>query len=138
MTYLMKMPSPVGQLHLASDGEAITGLWIEGQKYFAATLDSDIREQPELPPFYQAVDWLTAYFAQKPLPLMPPLAPKGSSFRQAVWQQLLAIPYGFTTTYGRLASTLRTPGFPRRPGGRRCGGAQSHLHSDPLPPGCGR
>ena len=124
MTYLMKMPSPVGQRHLASDGEAITGLWIEGQKYFAATLDSDIREQPELPPFYQAVDWLTAYFAQKPLPLMPPLAPKGSSFRQAVWQQLLAIPYGFTTTYGRLASTLRDAGISAA--AQAVGGAVGH------------
>ena len=96
MTYLMHMDSPVGSLHLASDGQAITGLWLEGQKYFAATLEKDAWEG-SLPVFDSARAWLEAYFAKKPLPSLPPLAPKGSPFRQEVWKRLLEIPYGQTT-----------------------------------------
>ena len=110
MTYLMKMTSPVGMLHLASDGEALIGLWIEGQKYFAATLGADTEEKPELPVFQQARAWLEAYFAKEPLPALPPLAPKGSAFRQEVWKQLLEIPYGRTITYGDIAKTLKAKG----------------------------
>lgn len=110
MTYLMKLPSPVGLLHLASDGEHIVGLWIEGQKYFAATIGDDAVEQPELPVFQQAKAWLEAYFEKRPLPALPPLAPEGSDFRQKVWQQLLAIPYGKTVTYGDIAKNLKANG----------------------------
>ena len=38
MNYITTCPSPVGMLTLTSDGEALTGLWIEGQKYFLSTL----------------------------------------------------------------------------------------------------
>ena len=38
MNYITTCQSPVGMLTLASDGEALTGLWIEGQKYFLSTL----------------------------------------------------------------------------------------------------
>ena len=36
--YITRLSSPVGVLLLAADGIALTGLWMEGQKYFAATL----------------------------------------------------------------------------------------------------
>ena len=36
MYYEMKYDSPVGRLTLASDGLNLAGLWMEGQKYFAA------------------------------------------------------------------------------------------------------
>ena len=73
MTYLMHMDSPVGPLHLAADGQAITGLWLEGQKYFAATLEKDAQEG-SLPVFDSARAWLEAYFAKEPLPPLPPTA----------------------------------------------------------------
>ena len=59
MTYLMHMDSPVGPLHLAADGQAITGLWLEGQKYFAATLEKDAQES-SLPVFDSARSLLEA------------------------------------------------------------------------------
>ena len=110
MTYLLTRPSPVGCLHVAAEGDAITGLWIEGQKYFAATLGGDCQEQPDLPVLRQAADWLDAYFAGAAPPPLPPLAPRGSPFRRAVWELLLEIPYGETTTYGELARRLRERG----------------------------
>ena len=61
------------------------------------------------------LEWLDCYFGKKSLPLLPPLAPEGSEFRQAVWKQLLKIPYGTTTTYKEIAQTLGTS--PRAVGG---------------------
>ena len=65
MTYLTKLASPMGPLSLASDGDSILGLWLEGQKYFAAGLESETEERPDLPVFLQASAWLDAYFEKR-------------------------------------------------------------------------
>ena len=133
--YITRLSSPVGVLLLASDEIALTGLWMEGQKYFAATLSKDAVEQPDLPVFRQTAQWLSAYFDGAPLPAMPPLAPQGSAFRQAVWNQLRKIPYGQVTTYGVLARTLREQGISAAP--QAVGGAVGHNPISiliPLPP----
>ena len=57
MTCVARIPSPMGELTLASDGEALTGLWMSEQKYFAATLPADVRERGDLPLFLRAEDW---------------------------------------------------------------------------------
>ena len=118
--YRTTILSPVGPLLLASDGTAITGLWLEGQKYFAAGLDADAEENPALPVFQKASLWLEAYFAQRDLPPLPPLAPAGSPFRLSVWECLQAIPYGQTRTYVELTTEPYCPdSLPSRPGNRR-------------------
>lgn len=122
--YITRLSSPVGVLLLAADGIALTGLWMEGQKYFAATLSKDAVEQPDLPVFRQTAQWLSAYFDGAPLPAMPPLAPQGSTFRQAVWNQLRKIPYGQVTTYGVLTRTLREQSISAAP--QAVGGAVGH------------
>lgn len=106
MTYKTHLKSPLGTLTLASDGESITGLWIDGQKYGFATLEKNAQEQSDLPVFAQAADWLSAYFAHRPLPAMPPLAPHGSPFRELVWQELREIPFGHLTTYGNIGKRI--------------------------------
>ena len=122
--YRTTILSPVGPLLLASDGTAITGLWLEGQKYFAAGLDADAEENPALPVFQKASLWLEAYFAQRDLPPLPPLAPRGSEFRQRAWKLLLEIPFGETTTYGALTERLKAAGVPASP--QAVGGAVGH------------
>ncbi len=124
MTYWTKRASPVGVLTLASDGESLLGLWLEGQKYDAAGLEPDAEERPDLPVFRRAAAWLDAYFAKEPLPPPPPLAPRGSAFRRRVWQLLLEIPYGETTTYGALTEALKAAGVPASP--QAVGGAVGH------------
>lgn len=124
VTYLMKLPSPLGPLFLASDGEALTGLWLEGQKYFAAGLEAETEERPDLPVFRQAAAWLDAYFEKRDLPPLPPLAPKGSAFRERVWKLLLEIPLGEVTTYGALTKKLKAAGVPASP--QAVGGAVGH------------
>ena len=123
MRFVTTLPSPVGRLTLASDGEAITGLWLEGQKYFGAGLSDTVQEKT-LPVFAAANAWLEAYFAKALLPPLPPLSPQGSPFRQAVWQLLREIPYGVTTTYGALAQALRARGIAAAP--QAVGGAVGH------------
>ena len=124
MAFLTQYDSPLGVLHLASDGKAVRGLWIEGQKYFAATLDGDTQARADIPVFQQAAVWLDAYFAGKALPELPALALQGSPFRQAVWKLLLEIPYGQTTTYGKLARRLRESGIAAS--AQAVGGAVGH------------
>jgi len=120
--YTTTCASPIGTLYLASDGIALTGLWIEGQKYFPSLEDSESNGQ--LPVFAQTRHWLDAYFAGTSLPALPLLAPQGSEFRQAVWQLLLEIPCGETTTYGALAQKLKHAGIPAAP--QAVGGAVGH------------
>ena len=115
MTYFAKLDSPLGPLTISSDGKALTGLWIEGQKYYAAGLEPEAEERPDLPVFRQTADWLCAYFQRAPLPPLPPLMSRGSAFRQAVWALLLEIPYGKTTTYGALTDTLKAAGVSAAP-----------------------
>jgi len=113
--FTTRLTSPLGPLTLASDGENLTGLWLEGQKYFAAGLDPDTRDAPALPVFQETEAWLERYFAGRRPPDLPPLAPRGSGFRQSVWKKLLEIPYGQTRSYGELAEELGSS--PRAVGG---------------------
>ena len=113
--YFTTLPSPVGTLTLASDGTALTGLWLENQKYFAAGLSVEAEKAPDLPIFQQTADWLSGYFSGQIPVNLPLLTPIGSPFRQAVWNCLLVIPYGETRTYGELAAALGSS--PRAVGG---------------------
>lgn len=105
MEYLCRTLSPLGGVTLASDGEALTGLWFDGQQHFLAGLSEERAEKP-LPVFDEALRWLALYFAGCEPDFTPPLRPRGTAFRRAVWDALLTIPYGQTTTYGELAKRL--------------------------------
>ena len=124
MFYQTDYHSPIGLITMASDGDSITGLWIKGQKYFASTLPLNSPQNDSLPVFSQTAQWLDAYFIGDLLPSLPPLAPDGTPFRRLVWDLLLEIPYGTTTTYGILADELQSRGYKASP--RAVGGAVGH------------
>lgn len=127
MTYSMQCDSPLGSITLASDGESLVGLWIQGQKYFAATLAEGMTERPDLPAFAAAKGWLRAYFAGERPPIDGvPLAPRGGPFRKAVWEILCEIPYGETTTYGRIAAEIAARQGKQRMSSQAVGGAVGH------------
>lgn len=99
--------SPVGPLTIASDGEHIVGLWLEGQKYFLDTLPEPPCPKDDLPVFAVVRSWLDRYFAkQQPELRELPLQPIGGAFRQRVWEALCRIPYGAVTTYGAIAKEI--------------------------------
>ena len=105
MDFLHHYASPLGGLTLASDGEALTGLWFDGQRSFGDTLSGD-GEERALPVFSQADRWLDCYFSGRAPASAPPLRLRGTPFRTAVWEILRAIPFGETVTYGEIAGRL--------------------------------
>jgi methylated-DNA-[protein]-cysteine S-methyltransferase len=112
-------------LTVSSDGKNICGLWIEGQKYFAKTLEKDVLEQ-NLPIFGKVQKWLDIYFSGEEPDFMPPLMPKGSPFQKSVWANLSKIPCGKTTSYGELAKQFELDNKGRRTSARAIGGAVGH------------
>ena len=105
MIYTCHYPSPLGGMTMTGEGETLTGLWFDGQKYFGSTLCME-REEKDLPVFEEAGRWLDLYFAGQEPPFTPPLFLRGTAFQRAVWEHLLRIPYGETTSYGSIAACL--------------------------------
>ena len=125
MTFLQHYNSPLGGILLAADEIGLTGLWFDGQKYFASDLPAEHVEQ-NTPVLSEAKRWLDIYFTGRKPDFTPPLHPVGSAFRQAVWEILLQIPYGQTTTYGEIARQLAAKlGLPRM-SAQAVGGAVGH------------
>ena len=122
MKYITHVDSPAGELLLASDGERLTGLWLAGQKHYAAGLNAHAEEKV-LPVFEQTKAWLDAYFAGgDPDPSAIPVLLFGSGYRCKIWQLLCEIPYGKVTTYGQLAQRYRER-FGAKTSPRAVGGA---------------
>ena len=66
MTYTSTYQSPLGGILLAADEIGLTGLWFEGQKYFANTLPKE-RISEETQVLAEAKKWLDLYFSgEKP------------------------------------------------------------------------
>ncbi len=125
MIYTRHYSSPLGGILLAADDIGLTGLWFEGAKYFAAGLPRETEER-DTPALRETRRWLDVYFAGARPDLMPPLHPKGSAFRRAVWDRLLHIPYGQTVTYGDIARQLAADPDGGRMSAQAVGGAVGH------------
>lgn len=126
MDYTTHYFSPIGAITLASDGEALTGLWFDGQRHFASTLDSVHEERDDLPIFSESVRWLDIYFGGGEPGFTPALLLRGSQFRRHVWEALLAIPFGQTLTYGELARRIALQLGMRSLSPQAVGGAVGH------------
>jgi methylated-DNA-[protein]-cysteine S-methyltransferase len=123
MTVTFITETPLGRIQAAARGNALTGLWFIGQKYFP--VDAKIwNSEPDYPVFASLKSWLDDYFAGKKPKAKIPLAPDGTDFQQAVWKLLLEIPYGKTSTYGAVASRLAAAG--RKASAQAVGGAVGH------------
>ena len=105
MLYTSHYASPLGGMTLVSDGTALVGLYFDGQKYAAEGLDAT-HTQKNLPIFKEARRWLDVYFSGRKPDFPPPIAPVGTAFQQSIWEILLTIPYGETTTYGAIAQRI--------------------------------
>ena len=125
MVYTCHYESPLGGILLAADEVGLTGLWFDGQKYFARDLPAEHTER-NTPLLLKAGRWLDIYFTGKEPDFMLPLHPVGSAFRQSVWEILLQIPYGQTTTYGEIARQLTEQKGGVRVSAQAVGGAVGH------------
>ncbi len=125
MEYIKRYDSPLGMILIASDEIGLTGLWFEGQKYFARTL-SDNREEKETRIIKEAEKWLDSYFlGEKPGNAIP-LNPAGTVFQKSVWNILSEIPYGSTITYGDIASRIARETGRSHMSAEAVGGAVGH------------
>lgn len=125
MTYIQHYASPLGGILLAANDIGLTGLWFDGQKYFADNLPAEHIER-ETPILTDAKRWLDVYFTGNEPGFKPPLHIVGSAFRQKVWKLLLQIPYGQTVTYGELARQLAEKQGLARMSAQAVGGAVGH------------
>ena len=125
MTYIYNYASPLGIITLASDGESLTGLWFDRQKYLPHKLISESIES-ELPIFKQTVKWLDIYFSGRIPDFTPSISLNTTPFRKAVYDILLTIPYGQTMTYGEIANIIAKQNGVERMSAQAVGGAVGH------------
>ncbi|HEX4864855.1 MAG TPA: methylated-DNA--[protein]-cysteine S-methyltransferase [Acidimicrobiales bacterium] len=91
---------------LISDGHALTGLWFGPTRPGTPDSPGSVRDRK---PVADAAAQLAAYAEGELTEFDVPLRPSGSEFQRSVWELLLDIPYGVTTTYGKVASDLGKP-----------------------------
>ena len=125
MNYIYHYESFLGGITMASDGARLIGLWFDGQKYFADSLQNPVQEK-SLPIFKDTCRWLDIYFSGKEPGFTPPLAMRTTPFRKQVWKIILQIPYGKTMTYGEIASKIAKQNGLKKMSAQAVGGAVGH------------
>ncbi len=125
MQYTGRYDSPLGGILMAADDVGLTGLWFEGQKYFALYLDEE-HEEKEIPLFGDVRRWLDIYFSGKEPDFDLPLHFIGTDFQKEVWRILYGIPYGETTTYGAIAKMIAEKRGTGTMSAQAVGGAVGH------------
>jgi methylated-DNA-[protein]-cysteine S-methyltransferase len=119
--YLVRVPSPIGDLELTSDGDAVTSLSIERSGHLPlegvpentnAVLDAAARQ-------------LSEYFAGRRRAFDVPVRLTGTSFQRAVWKELAALAWGEVASYGTIGIATGRP-----TAGRAVGGA---VGANPVP-----
>ena len=127
MIYFTQYTSPIGLLTLSTNGTALTGLWIQNQKYYPNTTAWHQISISDSPALSTAVNWLDSYFSnERPSITDLNLSPAGTPFRQQVWRHLCRIPYGETTTYGALAKIIAAENSISSMSSQAVGGAVAH------------
>ena len=110
--------SPLGRIELISDGEALTSLAIEGTALSGhGHLQHGGKPGTNDAVTKQAAKELDEYFAGTRTDFDVPVKLVGTEFQQKIWHELLAIPYGQTSTYGELAALAGSPQASRAVGG---------------------
>lgn len=125
MTYTQWYASPLGRILLAADSTALTGLWFDGEKYFARYLEKR-HEEKETALLQKTKHWLDIYFNGMEPDFSVPVYFNGTDFQNEVWKILCTIPYGQTLTYGEIAKRIAAKrGIPRM-SAQAVGGAVGH------------
>ena len=126
MHYVSHYESPLGAMTMASDGEHLTGLWFDGQKYDRSTINDEAALEPDLPVFTRTAQWLDAYFRGTDPGFTPPIRVEGSDFKRMVTSIMLSIPFGTTSTYARIAAEVARRTGRRHMSAQAVGGAVGH------------
>lgn len=125
MDYIHHYCSPLGSITEASDGTNLTGLWFDGQKYYAASI-AENHSVKNLLVFDMTDRWLNQYFSGEIPCFTPPIRLKGTDFQMLVWEILLTIPYGQTKTYSEISMLVAKSKGLSHMSAQAVGGAVSH------------
>lgn len=112
LTVQTSTPTLLGTVRLAASPAGLCGLWFDGQRHQPPLLDGPgawptVHDHPVL---RLAAEQLQQYLRGDRQPFDLPLdLAGGTAFQQAVWQALLRIPRGQTTSYGALARQMDRP-----------------------------
>jgi methylated-DNA-[protein]-cysteine S-methyltransferase len=115
MHYYDLYESPQGQMLIVADGEGLSGVYFDGQKYLPQ-VESDWRRDARHAPLRQAKRELAEYFGGERKRFETALAPEGTPFQHAVWKAISAVGFGRTITYSELALHAGFPGSARAAG----------------------
>jgi methylated-DNA-[protein]-cysteine S-methyltransferase len=115
MTYFTLTPSPIDDLLLLSDGEAVTGIFTGNHQRGPSVLSEWIRDD-SIGVLKETRRQLEAYFSGDLQAFQLPLSMVGTPFQSMVWEGLKKIPYGETVSYGQFARELGVPNASRAVG----------------------
>ena len=125
MIFIQHYDSPMGGILLAADEVGLTGLWFDGQKYFARDLPAE-RIERNTPALSETGRWLDIYFSGKEPGFLPPLRYDTTPFRKRICDIMLTIPYGKTMTYGEIAAEAARQQGLAKMSAQAVGGAVGH------------
>jgi methylated-DNA-[protein]-cysteine S-methyltransferase len=108
--------SPIGPLTIVAEDGPISALYMDAQRHAPGAAALGLPGALDDEPFATAAGQLAAYFAGELTEFDLPLAPAGTDFQRRVWNDLRAIPYGQTISYGELARRVGNPAASRAVG----------------------
>lgn len=105
--------SPYGPLTLVATDGVLSALYMSEQRHRPP---QGTFGEVDARPFGGVIDQLDEYFAGERTEFDVSLRLDGTPFQRGVWEQLRAIPYGETRSYGQLADALGKSGASRAVG----------------------
>ena len=109
-----RVDTPLGPMTLAATERGLAGAWFDAQAHHPGGLDAPVQARQRW--LQQGARELRAYFAGQRQTFEVPLDPQGTAFQQSVWQALLRIGCGASSTYGAIAQQLGQPAAARAVG----------------------
>ncbi|MDI6023226.1 methylated-DNA--[protein]-cysteine S-methyltransferase [Leucobacter sp. UT-8R-CII-1-4] len=113
----LRTQTKLGNMLLVARDDALIGAYFDNQRYLpenAAFGEQVLGKEDQL--LHVSAAQMNEYLEGTRKHFALPLAPEGDEFSQRVWQILLTIPYGETTSYGAIARELGNAAFAQRVG----------------------
>ncbi|MGH1471814.1 MAG: methylated-DNA--[protein]-cysteine S-methyltransferase [Cellvibrionaceae bacterium] len=104
--YYTIIKSPVDPILLVSDGDCLTGLYLDEKKY-SKKIEEHWKENKKI--FKPTIEQLRAYFSSELQAFNIDINMQGTDFQKKVWSALNTIPYGETVSYKTIAETIQSP-----------------------------
>ena len=123
MCFVCNYVSPLGNIIMTSDGTYLTRLVFDDGQHLSPL---EKHHASDLPVFNETSRWLDIYFSGKNPGFIPDINPDTTCFRKAVYDVLLNIPFGETSSYADVAGEVYGDGNIPKLAPRAIGGAVAH------------